>query len=72
LCQQAAEGVPNHRRFLVQLADHVGEMVGHLPDRLVGEYLGIGVGLVDGLGIARAGTRRYRRTTALAPQRRAP
>ena len=37
--------------FLVELADHLGEVVGDLADGLVGEDLGVRVGLLDGLGI---------------------
>ena len=32
-------------------ADYVGEVVGDLADGLVGEDLGVGVGLLDGVGI---------------------
>jgi len=69
LREQAAERVPDHGGLLVQRTDHVGEVVGHLPDGLVGEDLGVGVGLLDGLGIV-GPAGRQRRVAGLLEDRR--
>ena len=37
--------------FGVERADHLAEVVGDLPDGLAGEDLGVGVGLLDGVGV---------------------
>ena len=69
LRQQAAEGVPDDRRLLRELADHVLEVIGDLADRLAGEHLRMGVRLVDGLGIV-GPARRERRVTRLLEELR--
>src|SRR5258705_136149 len=48
---QRAEGVSNDGRLLRQPADHAGEVVGHLADRLAREDLRVRVRLLHGLGI---------------------
>ena len=41
----------DHDRLAVELADHLGVVVGHLADRLVREDLRVCVRLLDGVGI---------------------
>jgi hypothetical protein len=43
--------MPDEGRLPLEPADHVTEVVGDLPDRLVGEDLGVPVGFIDGVGI---------------------
>ena len=50
LCEQPAEGVADDRRLLVEPPDDLLVVVGDLSNRLVGEHLGVGVGLRDGSG----------------------
>ena len=52
LGEQPAERVADRPpACCVELADDVFEVVGDLPDRLLGEHLGVGVGLVDRVGV---------------------
>ena len=51
LRQQPTERVSDDRRLLVERPDHGGVVIGHLTDRLVGEHLGMGLGLLDGLRV---------------------
>ena len=55
--------------LLVELADDLVEVVGDLADGLVGEHLGVGVGLLDGLGVVRP-ARRERGVAGLLEERR--
>lgn len=43
--------MPDHGRLFLQLANHLSVVVGHLSYGLVGEHLGVSVGLLDGLGV---------------------
>jgi hypothetical protein len=52
--------VPDHGRLLLEPADHLGEVVGHLADRLAGEHLGVRPRLSDGFGIIRPPRRQCR------------
>ncbi len=45
LCEQASERVTDDRGLPVELADHVLEMIGHFPDGLPREHLGVGLRL---------------------------
>ena len=69
LGQQPAEGVPDDRRLALQPADHRGEVVGDLSDGLVGEDLGVGVGLLDRVGVV-GPAGRERRVAGLLEDRR--
>jgi len=57
LGEQAAERVPDERGLFRELADHVAEVVGDLPDTLAGEHLGVLVRVLDGAGIIRPARR---------------
>src|SRR5437879_13422655 len=79
LGEQAPEGVSDDRRLLRELADHLLEVVGNLPHRLVGEDLGMRLGVLDGVGVVRpsGGERRVARLLedlgpALPPTRQQP
>jgi hypothetical protein len=45
--------MPNHSRLFVEAADDRFEMVGHLPDRLAGEYFRTLVRLLNRLRVIR-------------------
>jgi hypothetical protein len=51
LGDEAAEGVPDDCRLLVQPADLLGRMVGDLTNRLAREHVRLCIGLLDGLRI---------------------
>src|SRR6266567_1666734 len=51
LGDQPAEGVPDQGRLVREFADHVAEVVGDLPDALVGEDFGVLVRVLDGGGV---------------------
>jgi hypothetical protein len=57
LSDQAAEGVPDEGRLLGELADHVTEVVGDLPDTLAGQDLWVPVRVLDGARIIRPARR---------------
>jgi len=44
--------MPDHHRFAIELLDHAGEVVCYLPDGFARDHLGVGVALLDGVGIA--------------------
>ena len=69
LRQQPAEGVADDRRLLGQASDDLVEVVGDLPHRLVGEHLGMGLGLLDGGRVVRPAGRE-RDVAGLLEQRR--
>jgi hypothetical protein len=50
LGQQPAEGVADDGRLVVQPADDLLVVVGDLADRLAGEHLRMGLGLLDRAG----------------------
>jgi len=71
--------VPDEGRLLRELADHVAEVVGDLPDALVGEHLGMLVRVLDGAGIIRPARREggiarllEHRTPAIPARRQQP
>jgi hypothetical protein len=68
LAQQPAGRVADHRRLLGQPADHLRRVTGHLSERLLGEDVGVGPGLLDGLWVVRS-RRGNRRVPGLVEQR---
>src|SRR5205823_12906067 len=68
LRQQPAERVPDDGRLLVQLPDHIANMVCDLTDLLPGEDLWMGPRLPDGLRVV-GPTGRHRREAGLLEKR---
>jgi hypothetical protein len=64
LGEQSAGRVPYHGGLLLELADHVGRVVGNLLQRLVGEDVRVRPRLFNRFGIVRP-VRRQRRVTRL-------